>query len=29
MKDNDGIEISGDYDSSFPKDKGTFELNKK
>ncbi|PKV51714.1 hypothetical protein ATE84_3812 [Aquimarina sp. MAR_2010_214] len=28
MKDNDGIEISGDYDSSFPKDKGTFELNK-
>ena len=29
MKDNDGIEISGEYESSYPKDKGTFELNKK
>ncbi len=29
MKVNDGTEISGEYDSSYPKDKGTFELNKK
>ncbi|TXG36692.1 hypothetical protein [Seonamhaeicola maritimus] len=29
IKDNDGIEINGEYDSSFPMDKGTFELNKK
>ena len=29
MKDDDGSKISGDYDSSFPKDKGTFELNNK
>ncbi|UKM66592.1 hypothetical protein GSB9_03182 [Flavobacteriaceae bacterium GSB9] len=29
MKDNDGTGINGEYDSSYPKDKGTFELNKK
>ncbi|WP_040278989.1 hypothetical protein [Psychroserpens damuponensis] len=29
IKKDDGTEISGDYDSSFPKDKGKFELNKK
>ncbi|SHI77802.1 hypothetical protein [Aquimarina spongiae] len=29
MKNIHGIEISGEYDSSYPRDKGTFELNKK
>ena len=29
IKDNDGIEISGEYDSSYPKDKGIFALHKK
>jgi hypothetical protein len=29
IKDDDGIEINGEYVSSYPSDKGTFELNKK
>ncbi|MEL6559626.1 MAG: hypothetical protein AAFQ94_15650 [Bacteroidota bacterium] len=28
MKDHEGIAIEGQYDASFPKDKGTFELKK-
>ena len=29
MKNNNGIEMSGKYYSSYPRDKGTFKLNKK
>ena len=29
MTENEGIEINGEYHSNYPKDKGTFELNKR
>ena len=29
MKDHKGIAIDGQYDASFPRDKGTFELKKR